>query len=63
MLVRFDRYLMLQLWQFHLEHIQCVAVVLKTVMVGGGETETSSQSVRELQRCWYCIILILDRAN
>lgn len=33
--VSLDRYLMLQLWQFHLEHIQGFAVAVTTVMEDG----------------------------
>lgn len=35
--VSLDRYLMLQLWQFNLEHIQGLAVALTTVMEDGCE--------------------------
>lgn len=47
MLVSLDRYLMLLLWQFHLDLVQLLAVVLTTIKVGGCEEER--EELREIQ--------------
>lgn len=42
-----DRYLMLLLRQFHLEHIQSLAEALTTVIAGGHEGESDGESKEE----------------
>lgn len=46
MLVSLDRYLMLLLWQFHLEHIQSLAEASMTLAAGACEAERDGETLR-----------------
>lgn len=49
MLVSLDGYLMLLLWQFHLDPVQVLAVALTTITVGECEAAGERESAAETQ--------------